>query len=232
MSGGADSSFAGGIPAARRLRPLPGTFYEPSARKVAPCLLGHWLVRVTEAGVVGGVIVETEAYLVDDPACHGFRGRTRRNAAMFGPPGRAYVYFIYGNHWCFNTVCQPEGVAEAVLIRAIEPTFGPEFLAGRRPGRNAVDWTNGPAKFCQAMGIDRGLDGADLTVRSSGIFVAQNPEQEGLVRERGPVIATGRIGISQAADWPLRFYLDGSPWVSRRLKRVKGLPQAGRDPAC
>jgi DNA-3-methyladenine glycosylase len=196
--------------------PLERSFFAPSARAVAPRLLGHWLVRRTEAGLAGGLIVETEAYLRDDPACHGFRGPTRRNQAMFGPPGHAYVYFIYGNHWCFNAVCQAEGVGEAVLIRAIEPRFGWEAMMARRPGRSALELTNGPGKFCQALGIDRRLDGLDLTERATALFLANNPQRKQVVRETGPVVTSSRIGIRAAADWPLRFYLGENHWVSRR----------------
>ena len=211
------------------LLPLPRRFYTPSAREVAPRLLGHWLVRRTETGWSGGRIVETEAYLRDDPACHAYRGRTRRNAAMFGPPGRAYVYFIYGNHWCFNAVCQPEGVGEAVLIRAIEPVFGLDWMAQRRPGRERIDWTNGPGKFCQALSIDRALDGADLTCADSPLFIARNGGRGTLLASAGPVMSTARIGITAAADWPLRFYLPGSRWVSgRRLSVANRRGQASR----
>src|SRR5262245_5757234 len=98
--------------------PVPKSFYEPSAAAVAPMLLGHWLIRRTAKGLCGGPVVETEAYLVGDPASHGFVGETNRNRVMYGPPGHAYVYLIYGNYFCVNTVCQPKGRAEAVLIRA------------------------------------------------------------------------------------------------------------------
>ena len=204
---------------AAKCRPLPRAFYEPSAKEVAPQLLGHWLVRRTVDGLVGGCIVETEAYLREDPACHAFRGLTRRNAAMFGPAGRAYVYFIYGNHWCFNAVCRPEGVGEAVLIRAIEPAFGREWMERRRPGRTLIELTNGPGKFCQALAIDRDLDGADLTTTRSAVFVACNPKREEWVKDCGPLLTSARIGITAAADWPLRFYAAASRWVSGRRLR-------------
>jgi len=135
---------------------------------------------------------------------------------MFGPPGRAYVYFIYGNHWCFNAVCQPAGVGEAVLIRAIEPTVGAEFMAGRRPGRSILELTNGPAKFCQALGIDRLHDGVDLTGTDPTLFLGENPRRTESLEQLGPVVTTTRVGLSKAADLPLRFYLDRSRWVSRR----------------
>ena len=116
------------------MTPLPSAFFVPSAGIVAPRLLGHFLLRRTpDDSWAGGAIVETEAYLADDPACHGFRGETARNRSMFGPPGRAYVYFIYGNYFCCNAVCAAPGVGEAVLIRAIEPTFGVEWMQQNRP---------------------------------------------------------------------------------------------------
>src|ERR1041385_6262327 len=111
-----------------KLRALPKSFYEPSAKVVAPLLLGHWLIRNTGAGPCGGIIVETEAYLTDDPACHAAPGPTPRNRVMFGAPGHGYVYLIYGYHFCVNAVCRPAGVGEAVLVRAIEPLFGEDFM--------------------------------------------------------------------------------------------------------
>ena len=197
--------------------PLSSSFFEPSAKAVAPRLLGHWLIRQAPEGVCGGVIVETEAYLSDDPACHGFRGETVRNRSMYGPPGRAYVYFIYGNHWCVNAVCSPAGRAEAVLIRAIEPTLGGDLMRVRRPVSNLHELTNGPAKLCAALDIGRKLDGIDLCDAQSPLFIARNPESRKVRMDSGPVITTTRIGISRAAHLPLRFYLGGSSFVSRRV---------------
>ena len=196
--------------------PLPRSFYKPSAKIVAPRLLGHWLIRNTPTGPVGGPIIEVEAYLQDDPACHGARGPTPRNRVMFGPPGHGYVYLIYGLHFCVNAVCHLEGVAEAVLIRAIEPAFGENLMRAQRPAGKAASLTNGPAKLCEAMHIRRSLDGVDLCNAGSPLFIAKNPGAEEFCRERGPVVITPRIGITKAAALPLRFYLEGSKFVSRR----------------
>lgn len=199
-------------------QPLPRDFYQPSAKVVAPLLLGHYLLRRTPEGLCGGEIVETEAYLTDDPACHAYKRETPRNRAMWGEHGRAYVYLIYGYHFCFNAVCQPKGIAEAVLVRAIEPTFGREILKQNRPVPRERDLTNGPAKFCAAMHIDRALDGVDICDAGSQLFIARNPQREQFLKDNAPLITTTRIGITQAADWPLRFYLEGSQYVSKKAR--------------
>ena len=173
-----------------RFIPLPRSFYQPSARIVATRLLGHWLIRNTPAGPCGGVIVETEAYLTGDPACHGFPGPTARNRALFGEPGHGYVYLIYGYHFCANAVCRPTGVAEAVLIRAIEPTFGQELLRRQRLVTELRNLTNGPAKLCEAMQIERSLDGIDLCDPCSALFIASNPRVEEFRKEFEYLIAT------------------------------------------
>ncbi len=201
--------------------PLPREFYEPSASVVAPLLLGHHLIRQTPDGQCGGLIVETEAYLFDDPACHAYKRQTPRNRAMWGPPGHAYVYLIYGYHFCFNAVCQPQSVAEAVLVRAIEPNFGLEQMQRNRAAPRPADLTNGPAKFCAAMKIDLALDGVDICDAAAPLFIARNDAAEETRARLGPVVTTTRIGISRAAEWPLRFYLDGSRFVSRRVPRAK-----------
>ena len=187
-------------------------FYEPSARTVAPRLLGHWLVRREGDEVLGGVIVETEAYLSKDAACHAARGLTARNRVMFGPPGRAYVYFIYGCHFCVNAVCCAEGVAEAVLIRAIAPVWGiPQMQQLRASPEDRL--CNGPGKLCQALGIGREHNGLDLG--SSPLIIAGNPLWRAYRKLYGPVRASTRIGISRAQEFPLRFFLSGSSSVSR-----------------
>ena len=196
--------------------PLPRTFYEPSAKIVAPLLLGHTLLRRTPHGICGGVIVETEAYLTDDPACHAYKRKTPRNRAMWGAPGHAYVYLIYGYHFCFNAVCRPKGVAEAVLVRAIEPTFGLEIMRANRAVPRERDLTSGPAKLCAALQITREFDGADICDADSPLFIAENPQREAFLAAYAPLVTTTRIGIAQAADWPLRFYLGGSNFVSKR----------------
>jgi DNA-3-methyladenine glycosylase len=203
----------------RNFRPLSRRFYMPSAKVVAPALLGHWLLRNTAKGACGGPIVETEAYLVGDPACHGAPGPTARNRVMFGAPGHGYVYLIYGYYYCVNAVCQPQGVAEAVLIRAVEVALGEEFMRQRRSIEATRDLTNGPGKLCLAMDIDRRLDGVDLCDASSPLFIARNPAVEEFRKKRRPLVTGTRIGLTKAADLPLRFYLEGSPFVSQRRRQ-------------
>jgi DNA-3-methyladenine glycosylase len=200
-----------------QFEPLPKSFYAPSADVVAPKLLGHWLIRNTPEGPCGGPIVEVEAYLCkNDPACHSAIGETERNRSMWGEHGHGYVYLIYGYHFCFNAVCLPRGSAEAVLVRAVEPEFGTDLMQKRRAVSKTVDLTNGPAKLCAAMDIDREQDGVNLCDAKSPLFIAKNPTVELFRKERGPMTTTTRIGISKAADLPLRFYLDGSAFVSKR----------------
>jgi DNA-3-methyladenine glycosylase len=203
----------------RSFEPLSRSFYGPSAKVVAPALLGHWLIRNTPDGLCGGPIVETEAYLVGDPACHGAPGLTARNRVMFGPPGHAYVYFIYGNYFCMNVVCQPQGIAEAVLIRAVEAAVGEDLMRQRRPVHKARDLTSGPGKLCQAMDIKRELDGADLCDTASPLCIVRNPGLRKFRQQQGPMVTCTRVGLTKAADLLLRFYMQGSPCVSQRKAR-------------
>lgn len=198
--------------------PLPRPFFEPSASVVAAKLLGHYLVRNTLDGPCGGAIVETEAYVVGDAASHGAPGLTNRNRVMFGHPGHAYVYLIYGFHFCMNVVCQPAGIAEAVLIRAVEANFGEKWMGAHRMVGKPRELTNGPGKLCQAMNITRTLDGVDLCNASAELFIAENPDVKKFRKQKGPMITTTRIGITKAAGLPLRFYLEGSEFVSRKSK--------------
>lgn len=198
-------------------QPLPSAFYKPSAEFVAPKLLGHFLLRRTPEGIwAGGAIVETEAYLANDPACHGFRRETARNRSMYGPPGCAYVYFIYGNYFCFNAVCAPKGIAEAVLIRAIEPMFDADWMRRNRLVTKPRELSSGPAKLCLALRIEREFDGVDLSDLKCDLIIAENPDVKQFVRDRGPLLTTTRVGLSVAEHLPLRFYLDRSEFVSKR----------------
>ena len=160
--------------------------------------------------------------MINDPACHGAPGPTPRNRVMFGEPGHAYVYLIYGLHFCANVVCRPAGTAEAILIRAVEATLGEHLLHHRRAVPKNEHLTNGPAKLCEAMEIDRSLNGADLCSPHSPLFIARNRSLARFRRERGPLVVTTRIGLTRAADLPLRFYLNGSPFVSKRAAKVSG----------
>jgi DNA-3-methyladenine glycosylase len=192
--------------------PLPRSFYDRDPIAVAQALLGKLLLRRTAAGLTGGRIVETEAYLAQhDPACHAARGRTRKNASMFGPPGHAYVYPIHARY-CFNVVTEPEEVASAVLIRAIEPLAGLALMQQRR-GRGALrELANGPAKLCEALAIDRQLDGWDLTLGRQ-LWIA---EDDAAAPPASSIVQSPRIGVTSAHDLPLRFFLRDSPFVSGR----------------
>ena len=201
------------------LQPLPRSFYMPDADRVAKKLLGHFLIRNTPEGPAGGAIVEVEAYLGNDPACHSFRGETKRNKSMFGPSGFSYVYLIYGMHYCFNAVCAPPGKAEAVLIRAIEVQFGEDWMRQQRQVDTTRQLSNGPARLCQALNILRKHDGLDICDAASPVYIAKNPNRTAFFRKQGPLVTTTRIGISKAAEHHLRFYLDNSSFVSKRVSR-------------
>ena len=195
---------------------LPPAFYERDTVTVAKDLLGCLLVHRDGAGTTMGWIVEDEAYLRDDPAAHSFRGETKRNSAMFGPAGHAYVYRIYGLHTCVNVVTGPEGAGEAVLIRALEPVAGIDLMRARRGMDDTVSLASGPGKLTQALGITMDLDGTSL---SDGPLQVWSPESLPGRRPEGPpgeIVQTTRIGITKAADLPLRFYLKGNRYVSRR----------------
>lgn len=184
--------------------------------QVARDLLGCLLVHETTRGTCAGRIVETEAYLSrDDPGCHAARGKTPRNDPMFGPPGAAYVYFVYGMHHCFNVVTGPEGVPEAVLIRALEPTEGLDLMRARRGVEGLRDLCSGPAKLCRALGIDRDQNRADL-VRGP-LFIARPAPPQDRPSADG-IIVTARIGLppGKGDSLPLRFFLADSEFISRR----------------
>ena len=197
--------------ATRRAATLPVSFFTRAADVVARELLGALVVSTLDGGRTEGRIVEAEAYLgYDDPASHGYRNRRHaQNEALFGPPGTWYVYLSYGMHWCANLVCGPLGHASAVLLRALEPVAGLETMRERRGGVADRQLCSGPGKLCQALGMTRDQDGTPM--RRSGVLVSAHEGPDPPV-----ALATPRIGITKAADWPLRFVIDGSPWTSRR----------------
>lgn len=187
---------------------LPRSFYARDTVTVARELLGKILVHHSPEGITAGKIVESEAYIQGDPACHASRGMTPRNRVMFGPPGHAYVYFIYGMYYCFNAVSAPEGVGEAVLIRALEPVEGIHLMRARRGRERMAELCGGPARLVQALGITRQHNGADLTEGPLSICRGK------IMQEK--IVATTRIGIKEGAELPLRFYIEGNPYISRK----------------
>ena len=194
---------------------LDKEFYKQDTITVANALLGAYLVHESSEGVTCGKIVETEAYLWGDPACHAYRSKTVRNATMFGPEGYAYVYQIYGIHHCVNVVTAPEGVGEAVLIRALEPISGIELMQLRRKVGVFKQLCNGPGKLVQAMEITRSMDGISLMQPPFYILSPDTYPQHNLPFE---IVTTTRIGITQGADLPYRFYIKGHPCVSYPVK--------------
>jgi DNA-3-methyladenine glycosylase len=187
---------------------LPRSFFDRLAEEVAPDLLGCVLTRTTTEGVVSVRLTEVEAYAGPrDPASHAYRGPTKRNAVMFGPPGHAYVYFTYGMHFCVNLVCLGEGTAAAVLLRAGEVVEGRELATARRPGSSPRDLARGPARLCEALAIDRELSGTDVCDPASPLRVSAGSPASSF--RTGP-----RTGVSSAKDVPWRFWIDGDPSVS------------------
>jgi DNA-3-methyladenine glycosylase len=202
----------------RQAPTLSRAFFNRDPATVGRELLGKLLIRREGRQLLAGRIVEDEAYLgKDDPAAHSYAGRTPRNSVLFGPPGHAYVYFIYGNHYCLNVSCMPEGVGEGVLFRAMEPVFGLEAMARAReiqlpPSPRPTQLrpiSSGPGRMAEALGITRLRDNdKDLTSRDSDLWFAD----DGFRPER--IVATPRIGITKAVERPLRFVIAGNPFVS------------------
>lgn len=176
-------------------------------RALAKALIGHLLVRATPDGVAAGRIVETEAYLPNDPACHAYAGRSARNATLFGPPHRSYVYQIYGTSFCYNVSSERDGVGAGVLVRALEPLEGIDIMRRRRRVEAVRDLCRGPGRLCAALCIDRSLDGTD-PLADDRLWLARP------IDARGQVRVSRRIGVGRAAERLLRFYEAGNRFVS------------------
>jgi len=180
---------------------------EEDAVEVAMGLLGCFLARKIDGQQVVGKIVETEAYHQSDAASHSYRGKKPRTEVMFGPPGKAYVYFTYGMHYCMNIVTGPVGEGSAVLIRALEPVAGLDIMRANRPGRADHELTNGPAKLCYALQINKSLNGHDLSGGELRLLSGEPVTAK-------DIVTTTSIGISEAKEKPWRFYIRGNPFVS------------------
>ncbi len=193
---------------------LPVSFYSRSTLKVLVDLIGKVLVRKSEEGLTSGVIVEAEAYTgEDDPASYAFCGRTKRSEIMYGPPGRAFIHFTYGMHHMLNLVTEREEFPAAILIRALEPREGISLMKKRRQTEESFNLCSGPAKICQAFGIDRSHSGLSLFSSRSPIFIKEGEKRE---KGREELIWTSRIGIGEGKDRLWRAYLKGSPFISAK----------------
>ena len=198
-------------------KPLPRKFYLHDSLTVAKKLLGKILVKKEGKRLLTGKIVETEAYMGNlDPGSHAYKKFTERNKIMYDKGGLVYIYFIYGNYFCFNVVCMKKGIANAVLVRAVEPIDGIDFMeANRKKIKNPFDLTNGPAKHCMAFNIDKKFYGKDLTAGKE-IFISK-PVKEMKVE----IITTKRIGLRNGADLPYRFFIKDNPYVTRhKLNKI------------
>lgn len=189
---------------------VPAAFYARDTELVARDMLGMLLQSRTSDGVASGMIVETEAYVGEhDAACHAAAGHTNRTAPLYGPPGVSYVYFIYGMYWCFNAVTRERGLPSAVLVRAVQPFQGIALMRERRPSaRRDVDLTNGPGKLCQALGVTGAMN--LLPLQRGQLVIREHTHYAD-----SEVEITPRVGITKAADWPLRWIVRGNPWLSK-----------------
>jgi len=190
---------------------LNSSFFSKDTLKVTKELLGKFIIRETKDGKIIGRIVETEAYLKDDPASHSFCGRTKRNFHMFESAGKSYVYFTYGMHHCFNIVTNKKGIGEAVLIRAVEPIGGIELMKKNRKIFDEKNLCNGPAKLTMAFGIDKKYSGINLLDENSSLKLMDSDEKDNF-----EITQTNRIGISKGKELNHRFYIKGNEWVSKR----------------
>jgi DNA-3-methyladenine glycosylase len=189
---------------------LPARALPVETQALAQALIGCVLVSSGAEGLTAGRIVETEAYLPDDPACHAYAGKSARNATLFGPPHRAYVYLIYGTSYCFNLSSEAPGVGAGVLVRALEPLAGIDLMRRRRGVENVRDLCRGPGRLCVALGIDRSFDGADV-LAAGALWIAPGEGPRPRVRR------SRRIGLTRAAHRRLRFYEAGNRYVSGPL---------------
>jgi DNA-3-methyladenine glycosylase len=201
------------------LSPLQPDWYEQDVLSAAPALLGKTLVRSVDGQSITARIIEVEAYRgEEDQACHARAGCTPRTQVMFGPPGRAYVYFTYGMHWCLNAVCMPAGYPAAVLIRAVAPIDGMDYIAAHRAGRPPAIWTDGPAKLTQALSINGILNGCDLSASGGPLWIADAPAVSA-----EQIAVSPRIGLGATPEpWlslPWRFYLPAEKECQRRLAK-------------
>jgi DNA-3-methyladenine glycosylase len=188
---------------------IKADFFDRETVTVAQELLGCLLVHKTSHGILGGYIVETEAYLgYDDPACHSFRGKTKRNEVMFKGSGFVYIYMIYGLYYCLNFTTNTKDKPEAVLIRALEPVQGIEIMKKNRSKQHKKELCSGPGKLAQALLIDLKVNGTKVGEKINLI--------EGIKVEKVDIVSTPRIGISQAKDWPLRYYIKNNQYISKK----------------